>query len=76
MSPWHNHEPTAVARARSRLLSIKPSEWMHLSPLYTHMHGEWLGMQNLLAKFLLSRDDWDSQVKLLYKQNKKKMIFC
>ncbi len=69
MSPCHNHEPTAVARARFRLLSIKPSEWMHLSPLYTHMHGEWLGMQNLLAKFhcrfLLSRDDWGSQVKLL-----------
>ncbi len=26
----------------SRLLSVKPNEWMHLSPFYTRMHGEWL----------------------------------
>ncbi len=30
------------ARDSSRLLSIKPNEWMHLSPFYTRMHGEWL----------------------------------
>ncbi len=26
----------------SRLLSVKPNQWTHLSPFYTHMHGEWL----------------------------------
>ncbi len=35
----------------SRLLSVKPNEWMHMSALYTCMHREWLSMQNLLAKF-------------------------
>ncbi len=27
---------------RSRLLSGKPDDWMHLSLCYTRMHGEWL----------------------------------
>ncbi len=42
MFPCHNLEPSLVARDLSRLLSIKPNEWMHLSPFYTRMHGEWL----------------------------------
>ncbi len=41
MSPCHNIEPSLVARDSSRLLSVKPNEWMHLSPFYTRMHGEW-----------------------------------
>ncbi len=35
----------------------KSDEWMHLSPIYTRMHGEWLRLQNPLAnihwRFLL-----------------------
>ncbi len=42
MSPCHNLEPSLVARDSSRLLSVKPNEWMHLSPFYTRMHREWL----------------------------------
>ncbi len=42
MSPWHNLEPSLVARDSSRLLSVKPKEWMHLLPFYTRVHGEWL----------------------------------
>ncbi len=34
MSPCHNLEPSLVARDSSRLLSVKPNEWMHLSPFY------------------------------------------
>ncbi len=52
---------------RSRLLSIKPDEWMHLSPIYTRVHGEWLRYvkstsQYSLAFSLKVRDDWGSQV--------------
>ncbi len=60
MSPCHNLEPSLVARDSSRLLSVKPNEWMHLSPLYTRMHGEWLryakSTSQFHCRFLLVRD--------------------
>ncbi len=60
MSPCHNLEPSLVARDSSRLLSVKPNEWMHLSPFYTHMHGEWLRYAKSTSqfhwRFLLVRD--------------------
>ncbi len=51
MSPCHNLEPSLVARDSSRLLSVKPNEWMHLSPFYTHMHGEWLRYAKSTSQF-------------------------
>ncbi len=51
MSPCHNLEPSLVARDSSRLLSIKPNEWMHLSPFYTRMHGEWLRYAKSTSQF-------------------------
>ncbi len=36
---------------RSRLLSVKPNEWMHLSPFYTRMHGEWLRYAKSTSQF-------------------------
>ncbi len=60
MSPCHNLEPSLVARDSSRLLSVKPNEWMHLSPFYTRMHGEWLryakSTSQFHCRFLLVRD--------------------
>ncbi len=60
MSPCHNLEPSLVARDPSRLLSVKPNEWMHLSPFYTRMHGEWLryakSTSQFHCRFLLVRD--------------------
>ncbi len=60
MSPCHNLEPSLVARDSSRLLSVKPNEWMHLSPFYTPMHGEWLRYAKSTSqfhwRFLLVRD--------------------
>ncbi len=60
MSPCHNFEPSLVARDSSRLLSVKPNEWMHLSPFYTRMHGEWLRYAKSTSQFhlcfLLVRD--------------------
>ncbi len=60
MSPCHNLEPSLVARDSSRLLSVKPNEWMHLSPFYTRMHGEWLryakSTSQFYCRFLLVRD--------------------
>ncbi len=60
MSPCHNLEPSLVARDSSRLLSVKPNEWMHLSPFYTRMHGEWLryakSTSQFHRRFLLVRD--------------------
>ncbi len=61
MSPCHNLEPSLVAREiSSRLLSVKPNEWMHLSPFYTRMHGEWLRYAKSTSqfhwRFLLVRD--------------------
>ncbi len=60
MSPCHNLEPSLVARDSSQLLSIKPNEWMHLSPFYTRMHGEWLRYAKSTSqfhwRFLLVRD--------------------
>ncbi len=57
MSPCHNLEPSLVARDSSRLLSVKPNQWMHLS-------GS--GMQSPLANFIgvfsLVRDDRGFQV--------------
>ncbi len=44
----------------ARLLSVKPNEWMHLSPFYTRMHGEWLRYAKSTSqfhwRFLLVRD--------------------
>ncbi len=56
-----------VPGTHSWLLSIKPEEWMHLPPIYTRVHGDWLGYakstsQYSLAFFLKIRDDWGSQV--------------
>ncbi len=66
MSPCHNLEPSLVARDSSRLLSVKPNEWMHLSPFYTRMHGEWLRYAKSTSqfhwRFLLVRDVRDFQV--------------
>ncbi len=60
MSPCHNLEPSLVARDSSRHLSVKPNEWMHLSPFYTRMHGEWLRYAKSTSqfhwRFLLVRD--------------------
>ncbi len=60
MSPCHNVEPSLVARDSSWLLSVKPNEWMHLSPFYTRMHGEWLRYAKSTSqfhwRFLLVRD--------------------
>ncbi len=60
MSPCHNLEPSLVARDPSRLLSVKPNEWMHLLPFYTRMHGEWLRYAKSTSqfhwRFLLVRD--------------------
>ncbi len=52
---------------RSRLLSEKPDEWMHLSPLYSRMHGEWLRYAKSTSQYSLAfslkvRDDWGFQV--------------
>ncbi len=59
MSPCHNLEPSLVARNSSRLLSVKPNEWMHLSAFYTRMHGEWLryakSTSQFHCRFLLSQ---------------------
>ncbi len=51
MSPCHNLEPSLVARDSSRLLSVKPNEWMHLSPFYTHLHGQWLRYAKSTSQF-------------------------
>ncbi len=60
MSPCHNLEPSLVARDSSQLLSVKPNEWMHLSPFYTRMHREWLRYAKSTSqfhwRFLLVRD--------------------
>ncbi len=66
MSPCHNLEPSLVARDSSQLLSVKPNQWMHLSPFYTVCTGSGSGMQNPLANFIsvfsLVRDDQGFQV--------------
>ncbi len=51
----------------SRLLSIKPEEWMHLLPMYTRVHGEWLRYAKSTSQYSLAfsirvRDDWGFQV--------------
>ncbi len=55
-----------VSGTRSWLLSVKPDQWMHLSPIYTRVHGEWLRYANSTSQFhwcfLLVRDDWGFQV--------------
>ncbi len=51
MSPCHNLEPLLVARDSSRLISVKPNQWTHLSPFYTHMHGEWLRYAKSTSQF-------------------------
>ncbi len=45
----------------------KSDEWMHLSPLYTRMHGEWLRYAKSTSQYSLAfslkvRDDWGFQV--------------
>ncbi len=66
MSPCHNLEPSLVARDSSRLLSVKPNQWMHLSPFIPVCTGNGSGMQNPLANFIgvfsLVRDDRGFQV--------------
>ncbi len=52
MPSCHNLETSLVARDLSRLLSVKPNEWMHLSPFYTVFTGSGSGMQNPLANFI------------------------
>ncbi len=52
---------------RSRLLSGKPDEWMHLSPFYTRMHGAWLRYAKSTSQYSLvislkARDDCGFQV--------------
>ncbi len=55
-----------VSGTHSWLLSLKPDQWMHLSPIYTRVHGEWLRYANSTSqfhwRFLLVRDDWAFQV--------------
>ncbi len=55
-----------VSGTHSWLLSVKPDQWMHLSPIYTRVHGEWLRYANSTSqfhwRFLLVRDDWGFQV--------------
>ncbi len=36
---------------RLLLLSVKPNQWMHLSPFYTRMHGEWLRYAKSTSQF-------------------------
>ncbi len=40
-----------LPETRSRLLSIKPNEWMHLSLFYTRMHEEWLRNSKSISQF-------------------------
>ncbi len=51
----------------SWLLCGKPDEWVHLSPFYTRMHGEWLRYAKSTSQYSLAfslkvRDDWGFQV--------------
>ncbi len=52
---------------RTQLLSIKPDEWIHLSPFYTCTQGEWLRYAKFTSQYSLPfshkvRDDWGFQV--------------
>ncbi len=80
MSPCHNLEPSLVARDSSRLLSVKPNEWMHLSPFYTRMHGEWLRYAKSTSqfhwRFLLVRDVRGFQVNPLCRHDITFLYFC
>ncbi len=38
----------------SWLLSVKPDQWMHLSPIYTRVHGEWLRYANSTSQYSLA----------------------
>ncbi len=45
----------------------KSDEWMHLLPIYTRVHGEWLRYAKSTSQYSLAfslkvRDDWCSQV--------------
>ncbi len=66
MSPCHNLEPSLVARDSSRLLSVKPNQWTHLSPFIPVCTGSGSGIQNPLANFIgvfsQVRDDRGFQV--------------
>ncbi len=64
---WHL---SVMPGTRSWLLSGKPDEWMHLSPFYTRMNGEWLRYAKYTSQYSLAfslnvRDDWGFQVKPL-----------
>ncbi len=48
-------------------LKQKSDKWMHLSPIYTRMYGEWLRYTKSTSQYSLAfslkvRDDWGSQV--------------
>ncbi len=43
-----NHRWLPGTRSR---LSVKPNEWMHLSPFYTRMHWEWLRYAKSTSQF-------------------------
>ncbi len=52
----------------------KSDEWMHLSPFYTRMHGEWLRYAKFTSQYSLAfslkvRDDWGFQVNPLCHHN-------
>ncbi len=51
MSPCHNLEPSLFARDSSRLLNVKPNQWVHLSPFYTRVHGEWPRYAKSISQF-------------------------
>jgi hypothetical protein len=45
----------------------KSDQWLHLSPFYTRMYGEWLRYANSTSQYSLAfslkvRGDWGSQV--------------
>ncbi len=61
MSPCHDLEPSLVARDSSRLLSVKPKQWTHLSHFYSRMHREWLRYAKTTSQFQV-RDDRGFQV--------------
>ncbi len=54
MSPCHNLEPSLGARDTFLAPQRKPDEWMHLSPIYTRVHGEWLRYANSTSQYSLA----------------------
>ncbi len=71
MSPCHNLEPSLVARDSSRLLSVKPNQWMHHEPLPMHTGikrrqvypvANFANFANFVGVFSLVREDRGFQV--------------